>query len=226
MGISIILADDHTIVRQGLAALLEREAGFDIIGQANDGLELVALARNRQPAVVVTDITMPGLNGFEAIHRVAALTPSPKVVCLSVHGDPRLVRAALDAGASAYLVKGCGSYELVLAIRAALAGQPYLSAGLAKDVIHGCRSSATSVEMPAHMLLSTREREVMQLFAEGHSTHEIAQRLHISEKTIATHREHIMQKLHITGIAELTRYAIREGLCSACLPCPARLLAD
>jgi DNA-binding NarL/FixJ family response regulator len=223
MGISIILADDHTIVRQGLAALLEKEAGFEIIGQANDGQALVALVRNRHPDVVVTDITMPGLNGFEAIHRVAAFTPRPKVVCLSVHGDPRLVRAALDAGASAYLVKGCGVYELVLAIRAALAGQAYLSADLAKDIIHDCRSSAACVEMPAHMLLSTREREVMQLFAEGQNTREIAQRLHISEKTIATHREHIMQKLQITGIADLTRYAIREGLCSACVPCPARL---
>ena len=220
MGIRVVLADDHLIVRQGLVSLLEREADIQVVGQADDGLELIYLVRQLKPDVAVTDITMPGLNGFEAIHRIAAEAPRPKIVCLSVHGDPRLVRAVLDKGVSAYLVKGCAYHELIRAVRTVMDNQSYLSPELVRAVVHDCRSVGTASEMSVHMNLTSREREIVQLFAEGQSTHQIAKRLHISEKTVASHREHIMNKLQLSGIAELTHYAIREGLCAVHLPCP------
>ncbi len=220
MVIRVVIADDHQIVRQGLISLLEREPDIEVIGQAGDGLELVNLVRKHRPNVAVTDITMPGLNGFEAIQRIQSLTKKPKLICLSVHGDPRLVRAVLDMGVSGYLVKGCAFHELILAVRAAMDGQTYLSPELSKVIDQTDHPNDMSIEMPSHMSLTTREREIVQLFAEGYNTRQIAERLHISDKTVATHREHIMNKLGITGIAELTRYAIREGLCSVCTPCP------
>jgi len=218
--IRVVLADDHLIVRQGLVSLLEREADIKVVGQANDGLELVNLVRHLKPDVAVTDITMPGLSGFEAIHRILSRKNPPKVVCLSVHGDLRLVQEVMDKGVSAYLVKGCAYHELVGAVRTAMDGQIYLSSEVASAATHDCSVDEEAAGMPVHMLLTSREREIVQLFAEGRSTRQIAERLHISEKTVASHREHIMDKLHITGIAELTRYAIREGLCSMCAPCP------
>ena len=219
MGIRVVLADDHLIVRQGLVSLLEREEDIQVVGEASDGLELVDLVRQLEPDVAVTDITMPGLNGFEAIHRILSGKPKPKVVCLSVHGEPRLVQAVMDEGVSAYLVKGCAYHELILAVHTAMTGQIYLSSEVADVLTHDYGYEQKDSGMPDHMHLTSREREVMQLFAEGHSTHQIAERLHISEKTVASHRENIMDKLNITGIAELTRYAIREGLCSICAPC-------
>ena len=220
MDIRVVLADDHLIVRQGLVSLLEREADIQVVGQANDGLELVNLVRRLKPDVAVTDITMPGLSGFEAIHRILSRKTPPKVVCLSVHGDLRLVQEVMDKGVSAYLVKGCAYHELVGAVRTAMDGQIYLSSEVASAATHDCSVDEEAAGMPVHMLLTSREREIVQLFAEGRSTRQIAERLHISEKTVASHREHIMDKLHISGIAELTRYAIREGLCSMCAPCP------
>jgi len=220
MEIRVVLADDHVIVRQGLVSLLEREADIQVVGQASDGLELVNLVRQLKPDVAVTDITMPGLSGFEAIHRILAVKHKPKIVCLSVHGDLRLVREVMDKGVSAYLVKGCAYHELVQAVRSAIDGQIYLSSEVASAATHHCGVDDEVAGMPLHMLLTSREREIVQLFAEGRSTHQIAERLHISKKTVASHREHIMDKLHIAGIAELTRFAIREGLCSMCTPCP------
>ena len=219
MVIRVVIADDHQIVRQGLISLLEREPDIQVVGEASDGLELVNLVRKLKPNVAVTDITMPGLNGFEAIQRIQAHPQRPKLICLSVHGDPRLVRAILDMGVSGYLVKGCAFHELILAVRSAMADQTYLSPELTHLVTQESRSA--DAELPQYMNLTSREREIVQLFAEGRNTHQIAERLHISAKTVATHREHVMEKLGITGIAELTRYAIREGLCSVCAPCPA-----
>jgi len=221
MVIRVVIADDHLIVRQGLVSLLEREPDIQVVGQAGDGLELVNLVRRLRPNVAVTDITMPGLNGYEAIQRILARKIKPKMICLSVHGEPRLIRAVLDMGVSGYLVKGCAFHELILAVRTAMDNQIYLSPDLAKSVAQHCRSVDANADMPAHMNLTTREREIVQLFAEGHNTRQIGERLHISEKTVATHRKNVMGKLEITGIAELTRYAIREGICSVCAPCPA-----
>lgn len=219
MEIRIVVADDHMIVRQGLVSLLEREPDIHVVGEADDGLQLVHLVRTLQPDVVVTDISMPGLSGFEAIHRILAQEFKPKVVCLSVHDEPRLVRAVIGQGVSAYLVKGCAYHELIVAVHAAMANQTYFSPELSKVVAHD-RQMHDADSKPAYMDLTTRQREIVQLFAEGHSTRQIAERLHISEKTVATHRENIMEKLQISGMAELTRYAIREGLCSVCAPFP------
>lgn len=211
----IVLADDHCILREGLAALLDREAGFDIVGQAEDGLTAVRCVRDLQPDVLVSDVSMPGLNGIEAVRRVRADHPAVKPVCLSMHNDSRMVMGMLDAGAVGYVLKdGCFN-ELALAIRKVMAGQIYLSAELVGLVVHQARQRqqqpADAVTAP---VLTPREREMVQLLSEGNSTARIAERLHISVKTVATHRENLMHKLQLRSVAELTRYAIREGLSS------------
>jgi len=216
----VVLADDHQIVREGLGVLLDREADIQVVGQVEDGLSLVRLNRQLCPDVVVTDISMPGLNGFEAIVRILDGNPHAKVICLTVHGETRLVRAALDAGASGYLLKGCSFAELIQAVRGVVDKRIYLSPELVSGVIQDYRQGSMDTKDATLNQLSSREREILQLLAEGLATHHIAKRLHLSEKTVASHREHIMKKLQINNIAELTRYAIREGFCSVCTPCP------
>lgn len=223
MCIRVLLADDHRIVRDGLRALLARESDIDVVGEAGDGLDAVRLARTLQPDVVVTDVSMPGLNGVDAIRRIRAQDAAPRVLCLSVHSDSRMVVSVLEAGASGYVLKDASFDELALAIRKAMAGQIHLSAdlvGLVVDKVRarpGSNAARTDVKAP----LTPREREVVQLLAEGMTTQQIADRLHVSTKTVATHRENVLQKLQIRGIAELTRYALREGLSSLDLACSA-----
>jgi len=178
------------------------------------------LVHQIHPDLVLTDLPMPGMNGMDAILRILAENPKPKVVCLSVHGIPRLVTAVMDLGVSAYLVKGCAYQELILALRSVMANKRYLSEALSGVVSLDSPPIGSPAGAPAHAQLTVREREVVQLYSEGQNTHQIAERLHISEKTVSTHREHVMAKLGITGIAELTRYAIREEICSVCAPCP------
>ncbi|HUG26180.1 response regulator transcription factor [Piscinibacter sp.] len=214
MNIRVVLADDHRIVREGLGALLAREADIDLVGQAQDGLAAVKLARDLHPDVVVTDISMPGLNGIEAIRRIRSEDPAPRVLCLSVHDDSRMVLAVLDAGAAGYVLKHCSYEELAQAIRKVMANQIHLSAELVGIVVEEVRARAAPKANDARAALTPREREMVQLLSEGHTTQQIAERLHVSAKTVATHREHVLHKLHIKGIAELTRYALREGLTS------------
>jgi len=213
MSIRIVLADDHRIVRDGLAALLARAPEFEVVGQAEDGLDAVKRVRELQPDVLVTDISMPGLNGIEAIRRIRAEHPQVKTLCLSMHDDSRMVMGMIDAGAAGYVLKGCCVDELGLAIRKVMAGQIYLSADLVGVVVHEARKR-TGEPAQAAAVLTPREREMVQLLSEGHSTAQIAERLHVSAKTVSTHRENILHKLNMRSIAELTRYAIREGLSS------------
>lgn len=214
MGIRIVLADDHRIMRDGLCALLAREKDIELIGQADDGLGAVRLARELRPDIVVTDVSMPGLNGVEATRRIRTDDPSVRVLCLSVHAESRMVLAVLEAGASGYVLKDCSYDELALAIRKAMADQVHLSAELVGLVVKEVRGRGQSQAAGGTAALTPREREMVQLLSEGLSTQQIADRLHVSIKTVATHREHVMQKLDISSLAELTRYALCEGLSS------------
>ena len=220
MTIRVVLADDHRMMRDGLRALLARESEFDIVGLAEDGHGAVKLARELRPDVVVTDLAMPGLNGVEAIRRIRAQDANVRVLCLSMHSESQMVLAVLDAGASGYVVKDGSFEELTLAIRKVMANQIYLSADLVGIVVNEVRSRGVAPG-PKYQptQLTPREREIVQLLSEGYSTQQIANRLHVSGKTVATHRENILRKLKLDGIAALTRYALREGLSSLDAPC-------
>lgn len=211
MKIRILLADDHRIVRDGLRNLLEKKCDADVIGEAETGRVAVQLARKLRPDVVLMDLAMPDLNGLEATRKIVTEAPEVKVVVLSMHADRRFVTGALSSGASGYLLKDCSFEELAVALRAVAAGQRYLSPAVAGVVIeHLGRTPNCS---PC-AVLTPREREILQLLAEGTTTKKIASKLNVSVKTVETHRHQIMQKLSVGSIAELTKYAIREGLTS------------
>lgn len=213
--IKIVLADDHRIVREGLGALLRQQPDFELVGEAEDGLAAVKLARTLQPDVVVTDISMPGLNGVEAVRRIHLEEPGVKVLCLSVHDETAMVLSVIDAGAAGYVLKDASFEELVRAIRQVMTHRIYLSPALVGIFVEKYRTRESPEPLAvAASPLTAREREVVQLFSEGYSSNEIAARLNVSAKTVASHREHILAKLRIRSIAELTRYAIREGLTS------------
>lgn len=220
--IKIVLADDHRIVREGLGALLRQQPDFELVGEAEDGLAAVKLARTLQPDVVVTDISMPGLNGVEAVRRIHLEEPTVKVLCLSVHDETAMVLSVIDAGAAGYVLKDASFEELVRAIRQVMTHRIYLSPALVGIFVEKYRTRESPEPLAvAASPLTAREREVVQLFSEGYSSNEIAARLNVSAKTVASHREHILAKLRIRSIAELTRYAIREGLTS--LDSPSRV---
>ncbi len=221
MTIRVVLADDHRIVRDGLSALLARETEFDIVGVAEDGHGAIKLARDLRPDVVVTDLAMPGLNGVEAIRRIRAEDSNVRLLCLSMHTESQIVLAVLDAGASGYVVKDCSFQELALAIRKVMANQIYLSSDLVGIVVNEVRARGTPGPKFQTTQLTPREREIVQLLSEGYSTQQVADRLHVSGKTVATHRENILRKLKLEGIAGLTRYALREGLSSLNARCQA-----
>lgn len=208
MTLRVILADDHQIVRSGLRALLEKQGDIEIVGEAQDGKEAVQLAKDLQPDLVAMDVSMPGLNGIDATRQIREEAPRVKVLALSMHSDRRFVVEMLAAGASGYLPKNCAFEELTRAIRTIGASGFYLSPALAVSKADATQPTGGS---PGPRL-TAREREVLQLIAEGHTTHSIADRLGISVKTVEAHRQHIMDKLQIHSIAELTKYAVREGL--------------
>jgi DNA-binding NarL/FixJ family response regulator len=211
MTIKIILADDHRIIREGLRALLDKESGVDVVAEAADGRTAVKLCREFIPDVIIMDITMPDLNGIEATHQILSEFPDTKVIALSMHSDKRFVSEMFNAGASGYLLKDSAFEELSSALQAVYSNQVYLSAQLAglKDYLGRVKAEQILDSSP---VLSTREREVLQLLAEGKTTHQIASSLCLSGKTVAAHRTQIMNKLNLKSIAELTKYAIREGL--------------
>lgn len=214
MSIRVLLAEDHRIVREGLSSLLEKQEDMEVVAEAEDGRTAVRLAKEFYPDVVVLDVVMPGLNGVEATRQIVAELRRVKVVALSAHGDKRLVVEMLRAGASGYLVKDCALEELASAIRAVMANQGYLSPGIAGTVIEECVHSFPIGDASASSVLTPREREVLQLLAEGKSAKEVASCLHVSVKTVEVHRHRIMSKLDIHSMAELTKYALREGLTS------------
>jgi two-component system, NarL family, response regulator NreC len=214
MSIKVIVADDHRIVREGLCSLLEKEKDITVVGQAENGQTAVRLAQQLNPDVVVMDITMPDLNGMEAAQRICAEARRTKVIGLSMHSDRQFVTRMLKAGAAGYLLKDSAFGELAEAIRAVVAGRKYLSPSIGEGLIDDYINHPDPSVGPVFSALSVREREVLQLLAEGHSAKEIAIRLHVSVKTVETHRRHIMEKLDVHSVAELTKLAVREGLTS------------
>lgn len=211
MSIRILLADDHEILLDGLRALLEKESDFEVVGFARDGREAVEKARTERADVVIMDISMPGLNGIDATRQITAARPEVKVLCLSAHAEPRFVEAMLEANASGYLLKDYSHESLVRAVRHMIADEVYICPRVGHAVVNAFKAERAGAPTVLQSL-SDREREILQLIAEGHSTKDIADRLHLSIKTIGTHREHLMEKLDIHSVAGLTKYAIREGL--------------
>ncbi len=209
--IRVLLADDHTLFRSGLRALLQGFGGITVVAEAADGREALELVRQQRPDVVLMDITMPDLNGLDAAAQIARDFPAVKVVVLSMHPDDAYVNRALKAGASGYLLKTASGPELELAIRSVARGDVYLGPRVAKRVIPGYL--ATGIELPAELeRLTQRQREILQLVAEGCTSKQIAQRLGLSVKTVERHRVELMHRLEIHDIAGLVRWAIRHGL--------------
>ena len=214
MSIRILLADDHRIMREGLRSVLEKELDMEVIAEAKDGRMTVKLAEKLSPDVIVMDITMPGLNGMDATREILSMVSDVKVVALSMHSDEQFVAGMLNAGASGYLLKDCAFEELCRAIRAVVANETYLSPGIAGIVVKEYRRGLSRTEFSLSPGLTAREREVVQLVTEGKSSKEIASLLHVSVRTVESHRHQIMDKLDIHTIAELTKYAIRKGITS------------
>jgi DNA-binding NarL/FixJ family response regulator len=212
MSIRIIIADDHQIVRQGLKTLLENEPDMKVVAEAGDGGRTVTLVRELSPHVVVIDVKMPDMSGIEATRQILSELPDVKVIALSMFGDRRFVINMLKAGAKGYLLKDCAFEELAQAIRLVMSNKTYLSHGVAEIVVKDYVTQVTSPSQSVFSVLTAREREVLQLMAEGKRTTQIAELLQISVKTVDTHRQQLMRKLDIRSVAELTKYAIREGL--------------
>jgi DNA-binding NarL/FixJ family response regulator len=214
MSIKIILAEDHQIVRQGLRSLLAGEPDMKVVGEADTGRKALKLAQELAPDVIIMDISMPDMNGIEATRQLQVESPEVRVIALSMHSDSLFVMNMLKSGAMGYLLKDCALEELVKAIRTVMRQQTYISPGISDllilDIAHGCTAAANS----AYSILTTREREVLQLLAGGQRTKQIATTLGVSNKTIEAHRKQLMDKLGLHSIAELTKYAIRQGLAS------------
>ena len=214
MSVKILIADDHKIMRDGLRSLIEKQPGMEVVAEAENGRTAVKLTRKVKPDVIVMDINMPDLNGIDATRQIVSESSGTKVVAFSMHTDQQFVTGALKAGVSGYLQKDSAFEELSQAIRTVVANQTYLSPRIAGEVVKGYVEKLVTGESGDPSLLTDREREVVQLYAEGHTTKQIADRLNLSVKTVETHRRKIMEKLKITSIAELTKFAIREGLTS------------
>ncbi len=210
----ILLADDHKITRQGLRLLLEKESDMEVVAEADQGRAAVQLAGELMPDVVIMDVSMPDLNGMEATKQIVGRIENVKVIALSMHSDTLFVTEMLKSGVSGYLLKDCAFEELASAIRSVVSGKTYLSPSISDVVVNGYLHRLSKSETAGSDIISDREREVLQMIAEGKSTKQIALKLHISVKTVETHRRQIMNKLNIFSVAELTKYAIRKGLTS------------
>jgi DNA-binding NarL/FixJ family response regulator len=207
----ILVADDHTLVRAGLISLIARLPEMEVVGEAADGRQALRMVRDLLPDMVLMDIAMPGLNGLEAAERIHGIHPQTKIIILSMHASEEYVAQALKAGASGYLLKDAATSELEMALKSVAAGQFYLSPAISRQVVDNyLRGGPTGVE-----LLTPRQREILQLVAEGKSTRVIADTLHLSVKTVETHRAQLMERLDIHDVAGLIRYAMKKGLISA-----------
>ncbi len=214
MSIKVLLADDHKITREGLRSLLEKHGDMEVIGQAEQGREAVRLAGELSPDVVIMDVSMPDLNGIEATRQIVSKSADVKVIALSMHSDSMFISEMLKSGASGYLLKDCAFEELTKAIETVMSGKMYLSPEISGVVVDDYLHRLSKNKTAEAELLTDREREVLQLLAEGQSTKQIALKLHISAKTVETHRRQMMNKLDMHTVAELTKYAVRKGLTS------------
>ena len=213
--IRIVLADDHVVMRNGLRLLLERQANFEVVGEAVDGRQTMEICDKLRPDVLVLDIAMPNLNGIEAARQISAKWPQTAIVILSMHSDESYVLRALKAGARAYLLKDSAEADLINAIRAVSEGKAFFSPAISKMLVEDYmrRLEQRGVE-DSYELLTTREREVLQLLAEGKSNKEVASMLNLSLYTVETHRGNILQKLNLHSVPELILYAVRKGVIS------------
>lgn len=209
--IRIILVEDHALVRAGMKALLQKIEGTEVVADMGDGLEAVKYVQTDTPALVLMDIAMPGLNGLDATARIVKESPTTRVILLSMHANEEYLQQALQVGASGYLLKGAELAELELAIRTVARGERYLTPAVAKYAIEAYREKTEGPVGPLAKL-SMRQREILQLIAEGQTTKDIAQRLNLSVKTIETHRSQLMERLEIHDVPGLVRFAIRVGL--------------
>jgi two-component system, NarL family, response regulator NreC len=212
MSIRIILADDHAVLRHGLSKSFQNEKDMEIIAQAKDGRSTVELVKELKPDVVIMDIGMPDLNGIEATRQIVRDFPRIKVIALSMHSSKNFIIEMFKAGASGYLLKDCEFDELVNAVRIVVANKTYISPSISDVVVENYVRNFPEKKDSVFSVLSKREREVLQLLTEGKTTKQIAKSLHISTKTVEVHRLNVMNKLKIDNIAQLTKYAIQEGL--------------
>ena len=212
MSIKVLLVDDHQIIREGLRVMLEKEHDITIVGEAEDGRMAEQLARELVPDVIIMDVAMPDLNGIEATRQITAKLSGVKIIALSMHDDRRFVLNMLKAGAAGYILKDDAFKSLSKAIRMVMSNKSYLSNQIADMLDNHGFTSSHGMKSTDGELLSSREREVLQLVAEGKTSNQIAEKLHISAKTVETHRQQVMLKLNIKNVAELTKYAVREGL--------------
>lgn len=215
MTIRILVADDHKIVRDGLRLLIRQtNKPWEVVGEASDGREAVKMARKLEPDIVVIDVTMPGLNGVEATRKIVHALPRTKIIAMSMYCTREYVSSMLEAGARAYIKKESAFEEIAKAIEFVKSGQVFLGEGVANVVVDDYSKILSGEDTQERSALTPREREVLQLLAEGNKTSEIAETLHVSVKTVETHRRQIMAKLKLYSVAELTKYAIRSGLTS------------
>jgi len=209
--VRVLLAEDHQLVRAGIHALLDRMPGVEVVAEVSDGVEALRVVEAIQPDLVLMDVAMPGLNGLEAAGRIAKQWPAVRIIMLSMHANEEYLRQALQAGAMGYLLKGADLVELEQAIRTVSRGEPYLTPSVVRYTIDVYRQGGVRELAPVDRL-SPRQREILQLIAEGHSTKEMAYRLKLSAKTVETHRAQLMERLDIHDIAGLVRFAIKAGL--------------
>lgn len=214
MKIRIVVADDHKIMREGLKALIDKQPDMEVAAEAQDGLTATKLARKLLPQVIIMDIGMPEMNGIDATREIVAENKDVKIIALSMHSDRRFVLEMLKAGASGYLLKDSAFEELVTAVHTVMTGQSYLSPRITDIVVKEYLHNLPRNDSTVFTILTQREREVLQHLAEGKTTKQIASTLNLSVKTVETHRQQIMDKLQIRSVAELTKYAIREGITS------------
>jgi len=210
----VLLADDHKIIRDGLRSLLEKEKDMVVAGEAENGRQALQLTRKLNPDVIIMDISMPDLNGIDAAKQILGEQPGVKIVALSMHSEKQFVEGMIKAGVSGYLLKDTAFEELVKAVRLVCAGKKYLSPDITEIVLQDYKQPPDANDHQPANLLSSREREVLQLIAEGRATRVIADILHVSVKTVETHRKNIMDKLGLYTVAEMTKYAVRHGITS------------